>query len=96
MLVTTGVVLGLAGCKDEGRGAIRPADTGNPDVSAFLLATVDGCRVWRLYDQSQGRYVYVSTCGASGSKAQWTEGCGKNCTRHVESLSPLPTMEATR
>ena len=82
----------LAGCQDD-RGSLKQVDTGNPDAPAFLLGTVDSCRVWRLRDRGAGRDVYVSTC-AGASKSQWTEGCGKGCSRLVESLAFRVPAEA--
>ena len=59
------VALALAGC---GATPIENANTGNPGVSAGLIAHVGGCDLYRVWDS--GSRVYLSVCPAGSSRAQ--------------------------
>lgn len=63
------------GCSGDGRavGVSNAVDNYKPE----LLFETEGCRVYRFYD---GRAVYFTNCQ---SDTQWTESCGKNCSRTV-------------
>lgn len=76
------LALALAGC---GADAIDTTDTGNTDVSAGLIATVDGCKLWRVKDGALTN-VYVVICPNS-TQTQWDVPCGKNCTRKMQAIT---------
>jgi hypothetical protein len=62
--------LALAGCATA---PIRQAETGNPGRSADLIAVVDGCKIWRIYDL---HYVYFARCPNGVARTE-TETGGK-------------------
>lgn len=67
------MVVFLAACsKIEAESTQR---VGN-DAKVEKLFTVDNCTVYRFYDEGYKRYF--TNCSGS---TQWTEGCGKNCSR---------------
>lgn len=70
-LLVFAVIL-FAGCAKEAKETVK-AD--NANFSVELLFEVDGCKMYRFYDN--GRYRYFSNCKGS---TQWSESCGKNCT----------------
>lgn len=77
-------LLALAGC---GADPIGQGETGNADVSAAQIATIDGCRLWRVNDGYSYR-VYMATCGpAQRADIQWEENCGKNCTNVLRTFT---------
>lgn len=79
------MVLALAGCV-EGAPPVEATATNNPEVPVALLFTHDGCRVYRFVDA--GRYRYFANCPAQDTiTAEWSETCGKNCTRTVSDSS---------
>jgi uncharacterized lipoprotein NlpE involved in copper resistance len=45
------------------------------------LFTHEGCTTYRFYD---GRTVYYTNCVNSNTSTQYSESCGKNCTRDVD------------
>lgn len=71
----------LTGCA---KSPISTQRTDNPAVQSSLLATIDGCRVWRFEDG--GRLHYFARCadGSRGIELTYSESCGKNCTRQVD------------
>lgn len=66
------VALALAGCNDA-----METQTSANGAEAKLIAEVDGCRLWRVYD---GSYVYLARCPEGASGTQHDVSCGKNCT----------------
>jgi hypothetical protein len=70
------LAIALAGCSAK---PISQTDTGNNDLSAALIAVIDGCKIYRFVDG--GRTVYFAKCGAAGSTS-WERSCGKGCTEH--------------
>lgn len=79
------VAASLAGC---GATPISKAQTGNPEVEAGLIARIEGCNLYRIYDN--GSRVYMTVCRGQAERTRWTESCGKGCTRTVETLNGLP------
>lgn len=85
VLVLTSLM--LAGCGAE---PIERTNSGNPDVSAGLLAEVDGCRIWRLSD-GNSRNVYFANCSGRAQRMSWEErhpcgGKGQTCPYPVTTL----------
>jgi hypothetical protein len=60
------MMLGLAGC---GNRSMETEVSAN-GAKSELIATVDGCRVWRLYD---GHYVYFARCPEGSATTTWNE-----------------------
>lgn len=68
------VIAVLAGCS-------KPAETSTAVGAEFVvdkLFTHEGCTVYRFIDGGNARY-YTNCSGSTN----WTEGCGKNCTRQM-------------
>lgn len=82
---TLAAALALASCSKD---PIETRRTDNPNISAELLVTIDGCRVYRFYDE---RAVYVTVCQPSSKSASVVyshlEVCGKNCWVEVQDNS---------
>lgn len=73
--VIIAVALFLVAC-----GKIESESTQKAGIDATVekLFTVDGCTVYRFIDSGSRRYF--TNCKGS---TQWTEGCGKNCSRDM-------------
>ena len=69
-IIALSAILVLAGC-----GKPQPAPTEDNVVRLF---TVDGCTVYRFYDNGYSRYF--TNCSGS---TQWSESSGKNSSRLV-------------
>lgn len=67
-------VISLTGCEKE---PVSTVYAGN-GAQVGKLFTVDGCSVYRFSDG--GNNVYFTNCSGG---TQWTQNCGKNCTRKV-------------
>ncbi len=65
------VLLILSSCSPD---PIVTADSGNKDVTADLIARVDGCNIWRIY---AARSVYFARCPEGARTTQWEEQQGK-------------------
>ena len=75
----------IAGCSPK---PIETRKTDNAEVKAELIATVDGCRIFRL---SNGwTSMYFAHCPLNAT-VQWDETCGKGCVKRVQSLSAVGT-----
>lgn len=75
LAVVAAAVLALVGCN-------KPAETtarAGLDFTVDRLFTHDGCTVYRFIDGAS--YRYFTNCSGS---AQWSESCGKNCSRDVQ------------
>ena len=72
-LLLIALTLPLIACGAEG---IRSEQSSN-GVSSTLIATVEGCNVWRIRDGNM-RSVYATICPSSTSNS-WSESCGKSC-----------------
>lgn len=62
-------------------GCSKPAETSTAVGVEFVvdkLFTHEGCTVYRFYDGGGARYF--TNCQGS---TNWTEHCGKGCTRQV-------------
>lgn len=68
----------LAGCIGQ---AVETTSTDNTNFNVDTLFNKDGCTVYRFYDGLHARYFV--RCEGGQSRVEWTEGCGKNCTRPV-------------
>lgn len=70
----------LIGCAAD---PVERAKTDNPDVRAEILTTVDGCRVYRLYDGNDRR-IYFVRCPGSMTQTSWqvTQSTGKSAVTH--------------
>lgn len=62
----------LTGCVKEP----EEAKSAGKEFTVKTLFTHEGCTVYRFFD---GNYRYFTNCKG---RAEWTESCGKNCTRH--------------
>jgi hypothetical protein len=62
----------LTGCAKQA----ERVDQVNMEFNVDTLFTKDGCTVYRFYDEGRGRYF--TNCKGS---TEWSESCGKNCTR---------------
>ena len=63
--------------------------TSNKDVKVELLFEIDGCKVYRFYDDKVGggaQAKYFTKCTGSSSTS-WVEPCGKNCWWEVENVT---------
>lgn len=69
----------LAGCGPEEAEEKKQV---NKNFVVERLFTHEGCTVYRFYDNDLSRYF--SDCRGKVS-SEWTESCGKNCSRLVES-----------
>lgn len=67
----------VAGCGNKGE---QEKQSSNPNFNVTRLFTHEGCAVYRFSDV--GAYRYYAVCGGHAS-TDWTEGCGKGCTRNV-------------
>lgn len=74
-IIVLASVLVLASCT---RRAETSAAAG-ADFTVDRLFTHEGCTVYRFNDA--GNHRYYANCGGSAS-TNWTESCGKNCTRN--------------
>ena len=72
----------LAACAKD---PVSVAPTNNPDVSAALLFSVDGCKVYRFEDA--GAYRYFATCPNSTVMSSHTVQCGKTRCTHFDDVS---------
>lgn len=83
VLLVVAVGLVLAGCTETAE-PVRVESSTNPQVPIGLLLEHDGCKVYRFVDA--GRYRYLSKCENvtnSSVSSQYTESCGKSCSRVV-------------
>jgi hypothetical protein len=71
----------VAGC-GEPAPALVSRQTDNQHFKVDKLFTQDGCTVYRFTDGGYRRYF--ARCEAATSSVQWSENCGKNCTRPGE------------
>lgn len=76
----------LAGCVRE---PLETSSTDNREFNVDTLFTKDGCTVYRFVDGSHSRYFV--RCEGGQSRVEWTEACGKNCSRPVA----VPTARQT-
>lgn len=67
-------MLMLAGC---GQDAMQVERSQN-GAEAQLIAVVEGCRLWRVYD---GNRVYIAVCDGKSADVQSRVSAGKNGTR---------------
>jgi hypothetical protein len=74
-------LLGLAGCM-EIKPAAETSQTNNAAIQVDTLFTKDGCTVYRFEDGGRNRYFV--RCDNGQTRTEWTESCGKNCTRTAE------------
>lgn len=80
----------LSACGSEGMQTERSAN----GAEAKLIAVVKQCELWRVNDGNI-RSVYMSICDdqVSGS-TQYSENCGKGCTRLVQTTGQLTDRPA--
>jgi hypothetical protein len=52
--------------------------TNNPEINVSVLFEIDGCKVYRFYDD--GRNRYFTNCDGR-TISEHTENCGRNCTK---------------
>lgn len=72
--------LALAGCERPPAESVAKAGNG---YQVERLFTYDGCTVYRFEVSGYGRY-FTRCEGAASTSTQWSESCGKNCTRPVD------------
>lgn len=73
------ILCSLSGCK-------KPAESSTSVGVEFRvdrLFTHDGCTVYRFYDGGRSRY-FAKCDGATTSRVEWNESCGKTCTRPAD------------
>lgn len=73
------MVLIISGCQ---KPAAERAQTNNTAFQVDTLFTKDGCTVYRFEDAGRSRYFV--RCSVGNTRTEWTESCGKSCTREVE------------
>jgi len=78
--------IALAGCYASPEGVVASS---NGDVKTELLTTVDHCSVYRIWDGSNR--VYFAKCEGHAD-VSWREGCGKNCTREMQSTTVVDLL----
>ena len=86
-------VMMLAGCVEKAE-PVRTEYSTNPQVPVSLLFEYDGCKVYRFYDA--GRSRYLSKCenvSSSSVSSEYTESCGKSCSRTVSDETPTSYVE---
>lgn len=74
------VCLACAACESD---ALQDPVTSPNGVRVALVATVEGCRVYRV--KVDGGTIYTTVCGRESVATSWTrtESCGRRCTRQV-------------
>lgn len=88
LLLAVGVF--AAGCAAEPLHSDR---TNNAAVTVDLLFEHDGVAVYRFDDAGRFHYYAVPRSGArANSFSEWSEHCGKNCTRTI--TDEISTMAA--
>ena len=81
-------VLFATGCE---KTAQEVHQSSNPQVKVDLLFEHEGVRVYRFEDDYRLHYYAVPSSGVRVSSfSEWTESCGKNCTRVV--TDEIPTL----
>lgn len=71
------VGLFVTACSEHPMSAER---TDNPNYVVETLFTHDGCTVYRFRDSGNR---YFAKCGQVVADTNWTESCGKGCSRNV-------------
>ena len=86
-------VMMLVGCVDETQ-PMRVESSTNPNVPIALLLEHDGCKVYRFVDANRYRYLSKCTNASSSSvSSEYTESCGKSCSRTVSGETPTNYVE---
>ena len=86
-------VMMLVGCVDETQ-PMRVESSTNPNVPIALLLEHDGCKVYRFVDANRYRYLSKCTNASSSSvSSEYTESCGKSCSRTVSDDMPTNYVE---
>ena len=86
-------VMMLVGCVDETQ-PMRVESSTNPNVPIALLLEHDGCKVYRFVDANRYRYLSKCTNASSSSvSSEYTESCGKSCSRTVSDETPTNYVE---
>lgn len=80
IILMLAAVVALAGCEQVPPQTPAASKITGNGYNVQQLFTHDGVTVYSFYDRQQGRTVYF-TNKASDVRAQWTENCGKACTR---------------
>ncbi len=70
----------VVGCSEP---AMQTVGSANGSVTVELLTIVDGCKVYRIWDD---RKVYIAKCG-NNVVTSTKNGCGKNCTYTTSDMS---------
>lgn len=73
-------VLALVGCASD---PLQDPVTNQNGVTVALVATVEGCRVYRV--KVDGGTIYTTICGPESVATSWTrtDRCGRRCWRYV-------------
>lgn len=66
----------LAGCMPTEGSAVPNTPE---DMEVRKILEIEGCSVFRFYDNSA--YRYTTICPSGRSHVSWVERCGKGCTR---------------
>jgi hypothetical protein len=80
-------LLMLTGCLKD---AERAASSSNGQVTVGLLTSVEGCDVYRFFDDGNAHYFVKCKDAHVTEIDERTESCGKNCTRTV--VEEIPTV----
>ena len=79
------IALSLSSCFVQPKSQMVVTSS-NPEIKVELLFEVDGCKVYRFYDNALGQPRYFTKCKDSSSVG-WIEPCGKSCTYYAENMT---------
>jgi hypothetical protein len=78
------LVLLVCGCKQPAIDS-RPSD--NANISVDLLLTIDGCKVYRFYDNGSARYVTICPdYRRTSTIGDWVQSTGKAAVNHPSTI----------
>lgn len=79
-------LLALAGCEDE-TPEQKQARAENNGTKSRVIAVVDGCRIWEVYND-QGHNPFFARCpeGSETTFEQWSTGGKTPTTKRVQTL----------
>lgn len=82
-LILMGTMAFLAGCEVGAEGTVTV--NSNPKLTVVKLSEVDGCTIYRFYDNGYSRYFVRCQGTVTTSSAV---GCGEDCVR----IEEIPTL----
>ena len=79
------LILAIVKCNDSDwykaqkhRDEVREAQEATPRI---IRNTIDGCTVYTFKDSGNWHY-FIRCANTTTTEKNWTENCGKNCTRN--------------